>query len=92
MRWRAACKNGNSAFYTFWVISLWTLSITKIVSALELENHLSYIHETLYKYQSAWDDVQSARMVTLPFILFELFPFELCESQKSCPLYHLRTI
>ena len=21
MRWRAECKNGNSAFYTFWVIS-----------------------------------------------------------------------
>ena len=38
---------------------------------------LSYIHETLYKYQSAWEDVQSARMVTLPFILFELFPWEL---------------
>ena len=29
MRWRAECKNGNSAFYTFWVISLGTLSITK---------------------------------------------------------------
>ena len=25
----------------------------KILSALSLENHLSYIHETLYKYQSA---------------------------------------
>ena len=78
-RWRAECKNGNSAFYTFWVISLWTLCITKMVSALQLENHLSYVHETLHKYQSAWDDVQSARivtlpLVTLPFILFELFP------------------
>ena len=34
MRWDAECKNGNTAFYTFWVISLWTLCITKIVSAL----------------------------------------------------------
>ena len=34
MRRRAECKNGNSAFYTFWVISLWTLCITIIVSAL----------------------------------------------------------
>ena len=34
MRWRAECKNGNSALYTFGVISLWTLCITKIVSAL----------------------------------------------------------
>ena len=34
IRWRAECKNGNSTFYTFWVISLWTLCITKIVSAL----------------------------------------------------------
>ena len=34
MRWHAECKNGNSAFYTFWVISLWTLCITKMVSAL----------------------------------------------------------
>ena len=35
--------------------------------------------------------MQSARMVTLPFILFELFPFELCASQKLCPLYNLKT-
>ena len=34
MRWTAECKNGNSAFYSFWVIFLWTLCITKIVSAL----------------------------------------------------------
>ena len=34
MRWRAECKNGNPAFYIFWVISLWSLCITKIVSAL----------------------------------------------------------
>ena len=83
MRLRAECKNGNSAFYTFWVISLGTLCIKKIVFALELENRLSYIHKTLYKYQSAWDEVQSARMVTLPFILFELFPLELCPTQKQ---------
>ena len=70
MRWRAECKNSNFAFYTFWVISLGTLFITKIVSALLLENRLSCIHITLYKYQSAWYDVQSARMVTLLFILF----------------------
>ena len=29
--------------------------------------------------------MQSARMVTLPFILFELFSLELCPSQKRCP-------
>ena len=29
-------------------------------------------------------------MVALPFILFELFPFELCASQKWCPLYNLK--
>ena len=34
--------------------------------------------------------MQSARMVTLPFILFELFPMELCAAQKSCPLYNLK--
>ena len=34
MRWRAENNNGNSAFYTFWVIFPWTLCITKIVSAL----------------------------------------------------------
>ena len=34
MRWCAEWKNGNSAFYTFWVISLWTLCIKKIMSAL----------------------------------------------------------
>ena len=31
MRWRAECKNGNSAVYTFWVISLGTLSNTKTI-------------------------------------------------------------
>ena len=51
----------------------------------------SYIHETLYNYQSALDVVQNARMVTLSFILFELFPLELCASQKPCPLYNLKT-
>ena len=54
-------------------------------------NHLRYIHENLDKYQSTLDDEQSARMVTLPFILFELFPFEFCASQKSCPLYSLKS-
>ena len=35
--------------------------------------------------------MQSARMVTLPFTLFELFPFDFCASQKLCPLYNLKT-
>ena len=35
--------------------------------------------------------MQSVRMVTLPFILFELFPLELCASQKLCLLYNLKT-
>ena len=48
-----------------------------------LENGLSYIHETLYMYQPTCVDVQSARTVTLSFILFELFPLELCQSQKT---------
>ena len=82
MRWHAECKNGNSAFYTFWVISLGTL-FTKPMSALWLENRLSYIHKTFYKYLPTWVDVQSARIVTLSFILFELFPLELCPSQKQ---------
>ena len=68
-----------------------SVCLSQIVSALQLKNRLSSIHETLYNYQSAWDDVQSARMVTLPFILLELLPFELCASQKSCPLYKLKT-
>ena len=65
MRWRAECKNGNSAFYTFWVIFLGTLSLTKTVFPLLLEKRLSYIHQTLYKYQPTWVDVQCARIVTL---------------------------
>ena len=68
-----------------------SVCLSQIVAALNLENRLSSIHETLYKYQSAWDDMQSARMLTLPFILFELFPFELCASQKSYPLYNWKT-
>ena len=34
------------------------------MSALYFENRLSYIHETLYKYQPTWVDEQSARIVT----------------------------
>ena len=41
--------------------------------------------------QLAWDDVLRAGMVTLPFILFELFSLELCPSQKPCQLYNLKT-
>ena len=70
-------------FILFLVISLGTLCLTKIVSALYLENRLSYIQETLHMYQPTCVDVQSARTVTLSFILFELFPFELCQSQKK---------
>ena len=59
-----------------------SVCLSRIVSALSLENPLSYLHETSYKYQSTLDDVQSARTVTLAFIFFELFPFELCPSQN----------
>ena len=34
-------------------------------------------------YQPTCVDVQSVRTVTLSFILFELFPLELCQSQKT---------
>ena len=37
---------------------------------------------TSYKYQSTLDDVQSARTITLAFILYELFPLEHCPSQN----------
>ena len=91
MIWRAECKNSNSAFYTFWVISLGTLCITKIVSALLLENRLSCIHIPLYKYQSAWYDVQSVRMVTLLFILFfSYFPWNFVQSMTI--LYQVKIV
>ena len=66
-------------------------ALQKSCPLYNLKNHLIFIHETLYKYQSALDVVQNARMVTLPFILFELFPLELCASQKPCPLDNLKT-
>ena len=34
-------------------------------------------------YQPTCIDVQSAITVTLSFMLFELFPLELCQSQKT---------
>ena len=58
------------------------LSVTNRVLSITW-NRLSYIHETLYKYQPTGVNVQSARIVTLSFILFELFPLELCPSQKQ---------
>ena len=58
----------------------------KIVSALKLENCSSFLHETSYKYQSILDDMQSARTITLDFILFELYPLEFCPSQNVSTL------
>ena len=65
------------------------MSGTSIIAQISM--YLRDIHETLYRYQLAWDDVQSARKVTLPFILLELFSLELCPSQKPCPLYNFKT-
>ena len=92
MRWHAEYKNSKSASYIFWVIFLGTLSITKTMSALLIENRLSYIHETLYKYQPTWVDVQSARIVTVSFILFVLFPLRLCQSQKQLSMTILHQV
>ena len=36
--------------------------------------------------------MQIVRMVTLRFIIFELFSLELCASQKLCPLYNLKKL
>ena len=42
---------------------------------------------------TALDDVQSARTITLAFILFDLFLLELRLSvTKSCPLYNLNAL
>ena len=46
----------------------------------------SYFHVTLYRYQSTKDNMQSTRAVSLGLIFFELFPLELCQTQK----WHLR--
>ena len=48
--------------------------------ALYFENCSSYLHETSYKYQSTLTDVQSARTITLAFILLRYFP--LTQSQN----------
>ena len=78
-------------FILFELFPLELCASRKSCPLYNLKTCLSYIHETLYNYQSALDVVQNARMVTLPFILFELFPLELCASQKPCPLDNLKT-
>ena len=70
-------------------ILLFSLSVS-LMSAPRHENCSSYLHETSYKYQSTLDDMQSARTITLAFILFELFA--LGSVTKSCPLYNLKTV
>ena len=71
--------NGTSVFCILGmcVIHMWTYYVFRVGRHIVFPRasvcHKS-IHETLYKYQSAWDDMQSARMVTLPFILLRYFP------------------
>ena len=53
-----------------------------IVSVLQLEMPSSCLRESSYKYKPILGDMQSSRTVTLAFMLFELLPLELCQSQK----------
>ena len=69
----AGCKNHNSCIYTFRVIFL---GLSQNCVRFLTENRSSYLHETSYKYQSTLDDVKSATIITLAFILFELFPLD----------------
>ena len=48
--------------------------------------------KSVSQIQSTLDDMQSARTITLALKLFELFPLELYPSQKTCPLYNLKTV
>ena len=64
----------------------------EMVSYLKLGTCSRYLQETSYKYETTLDDVQRAKTVTLAFLLFELFPLELCPSQKTCPLFNLKTV
>ena len=67
------------------------LSVTKSCLLYNL-NTVQSIFTKLqnYKYQSTLDDVQSARTITLAFILFELFPLD--SVTKLCLLYNLNTV
>ena len=47
------------------------LSLTKF-----LKNLSRYFHETLYRYKSSSEDMQSALALTLVCIFLELHPFE----------------
>ena len=71
----AECKNSNSCIYIFWVISLWTLSLTK--SCLHRVRSITF---KPYKLAS-WNFIQistsirgyaDARTITLAFILLRV--------------------
>ena len=66
------------------------LSVSLCVGSITWKR-LSSNHKTLYKYQSAWDDVQSARMATPPFFTFWVISLWTLCIKKSCPLYNLKT-
>ena len=71
-------------------LSYFPWTVTKLCPHYYLKTVPSCLHETSYKYQSTFNDMQSARTITLAFILSELFPLD--SVTKSCPLYNLKTV
>ena len=72
-----------------------SLNCVSIMSVLQLEKSSSCLHESSYKYQLILGDMQSSRTVTLALMLFELLPFELCQSKivsLLCQNYNLKTV
>ena len=95
MRWRAECKDGNSALLEF--LSYFPLNFV---------HHKNRVRSITWKPLKLYSrnfiqisismrwraECKNGNSAFNTFILFELFSFELCASQKSCPLYNLKTI
>ena len=78
IRRRTKRKNHNSCIYTFWGISLGTLSVTKscpLCNLKSVQDIFKKLQETSCKYQSTLDDVQSSRTITFALSFLNYFPW-----------------
>ena len=72
-------------FPLFWVTSFGTLSVTKSCRLCNLKSvqDIKKLYLNINQHQSISINMQSARTITRAFILFQLFPLEICLSQKK---------
>ena len=90
MRWRAECKNDNSVFYTFWIISIGTLCITKSCPLYNLKP-LKLYSRNFIKISISMRWHAECKNGNSVFYTFWVICLGISPSKKPCPLYNLNT-